>query len=98
MRWILAIALCTCLSACGPISITQGAMSDDELKALFSKHRAGESTAYAVIKESLGTSSYLLTIHGYPDNGHVCRDLVAPYNSGASGSAIAGTYRCEPLR
>ena len=47
---------------------------------------------------TLGDVAYLATIHGYPNNLSVCKELIAPYNKDSSKSVIAGEYYCEELR
>jgi hypothetical protein len=48
-------------------------------------------------KRSLGTVTYFATVHGYPNNLAVCEEVLAPYNTDVSRSAISGEYFCEVL-
>ena len=63
----------------------------------FASKPEGKSMAYALKKESMGVTSWLATIHGYPDNATVCEELIKPYNSDPDLSVIEGRYFCQPI-
>lgn len=53
--------------------------------------------AFALVKDSLGGTAWLATIHGYPDNGSVCAELIEPYNRDPELSTVPGVYRCDEI-
>jgi len=69
----------------------------EELEGFFRQHKVDGNYAVALKKHSAG-ESYLVTVHGYPNNLAVCEQLIAPYNKGSESSVIPGTYYCEVLR
>ena len=99
MRAVLVIALALFIVGCNKLTITTGkSISDKELEQFFRKHQVDDNYAVALKKKSLDVTSYLATIHGYPNNLSVCSELIVPYNKDASLSTMPGTYFCEELR
>lgn len=99
MKNTLVIVLAVMIAGCNQVTITTGdSVSEAELEHFFRKHQVGRNHAVALKKNSLGSISYLATIHGYPNNHSVCAELIVPYNKNASLSTIPGTYFCEELR
>lgn len=74
-------------------------LTEDKLNEFFRNHTVSGKHVVAVKRYSpqLGTTSYLGTIHGYPNNLSVCEELIAPYNEDSSLSVIPGKYYCEVL-
>ena len=70
-------------------------LTEDKLDKFFRNHTVSGKYAVAIKKYSLGVTSYLGTIHGYPNNLSVCEELIAPYKEDASLSVIPGKYYCE---
>lgn len=79
-----------------------GDLTEEDLDAFFRKHTVSGKHVVAVKKlttiSGQSAVSYLSTIHGYPDNLGVCKELIAPYNEDPSLSVIPATYFCEVLR
>jgi hypothetical protein len=81
---------------------TGGNLTEEKLESYFRNHTVEGNHAVAIKRRftvpKIGTA-YLGTIHGYPDNLSVCKELVAPYNEDPSFSVIpGGSYFCEVLR
>lgn len=76
--------------------------TEEGLEAFFRQHTVNGN--YAVAAKARFTfpspgTAYLLTVHGYPNNLSVCKELIAPYNEDPNLSVIPGsTYYCEVLR
>ena len=98
MKRVLGIVLATLVVGCSTTITTGDSISASELEGFFAKHRVDGNVVAALKKRSIGVASYLATIHGYPNNLSVCRELIAPYNEDASLSVIGGEYYCEELR
>ena len=99
MRSIGLVCVSLLLAGCGNLSVTTGSsISSEELETFFRKHSIDGNPAVALKKSSLGTASYLATIHGYPNNLQVCESLIEPYNRDQAMSSVAGTYYCQALR
>ena len=99
MKYIVTIAIAVIITGCNQVTVTTGnSVSEEELETFFRKHRVGNNRAVALKKNSLGSISYLATIHGYTNNLSVCNEVIAPYNKDATLSTIPGTYFCEELR
>lgn len=82
-----------------PFSV--GDLTEDKLDEFFRSHTVSGKPAVAIKKyltSPQSDSSYLGTIHGYPDNLSVCEELIAPYNEDPSLSIIPGKFYCEILR
>jgi len=98
MRVIQMMAIATLLMGCDQVTVTTGdSISSSDLESLFRKHKIDGNHAVALKKRSAGVS-YLVTIHGYPNNLSVCEELIAPYNEDLSLSVLSGEYFCEELR
>jgi hypothetical protein len=99
MKYLLLISFFAIMTGCLPQFDTFGdSISNEELEAFFKKHKVDGNYAVAIKKRSLGSVSYLTTIHGYPNNLSVCEDLITPYNKDESMSVVSGKYYCEELR
>ncbi|SMM98462.1 hypothetical protein SPONN_2403 [uncultured Candidatus Thioglobus sp.] len=99
MKKIVIIVSILLLSGCTDVSIVSGeSIESKELEDFFRKHKIDENYPVALKKHSLGGESYLVTIHGYPNNLSVCQQFIEPYNKGSETSMIAGTYFCSVLR
>jgi hypothetical protein len=97
MRRAILIAVYT--SATLLMGCDQGSdLSDADVEDFFQQHTVEGNHAVAMKKRSLGTTAYLATIHGYPNNLSVCEQVIAPFNEGASLSDVPGEYFCEELR
>jgi hypothetical protein len=69
---VLLVILVLVSAGCGPVTVTIGnSITDAELEQFFRQHKVDGNYAAALKKNSLGTS-YLATIHGYPNNLEVC--------------------------
>lgn len=66
------------------------------LAETYSRKPSDYSVAYKLMKRG-AANSWLATIHGYPDNGAVCEELIEPYNNDPSLSVMSGTYYCEAI-
>jgi hypothetical protein len=73
-------------------------ITNEQLEGFFRAHKVEGKSVVALKKRSLGVTSYLATIHGYPDNLSVCEEVAAPYDKDSSTSVISGEYYCEELR
>ena len=72
--------------------------SEVDLERYFKNHTVSGNRVAALKKRIIGNeTSYLATIHGYPNNLAVCEELIAPYNIDSSKSVLPGTYFCELL-
>lgn len=74
-----------------------GDLTEDKLDGFFRNHTVSGKHVVAVKRSNSFGTSYLLTIHGYPDNLSVCEEIIAPYNEDPSLSVIPGKYYCEVL-
>ena len=74
-----------------------GANAEQGLYRQLAKHPIGSSPAVMLKKRSMGGVSWLLTVHGYPNNLSVCQQLIAPYNVDRELSVIEGEYFCEEI-
>jgi hypothetical protein len=72
-------------------------LSENDVENFFRQHTVEGNHAVAMKKRSLGTVTYFATVHGYPNNLAVCEEVLAPYNTDVSRSAISGEYFCEVL-
>lgn len=103
MKKIIMVFAFLSLAGCEPIlSSGGGNLTEEELDGFFRKHTISGNHAAAIkLRFTIpqpGTS-YLGTIHGYPNNLAVCEELIAPYNEDPSLTTIPGsTYYCEVLR
>jgi len=76
MKNTLMIFLAVIIAGCNQVTITTGdSVSEAELEQFFRKHQVERTRAVAVKKNSLGSISYLATIHGYLNNLSVCKEL-----------------------
>ena len=98
MRILLIAGIILMLSGCEKVTITSGdSITEEKLESFFRKHKVGGNYPVAIKKHSIA-ESYLATIHGYPDNLSVCKQIIEPYNKDQKLSAIEGEYYCEVLR
>ncbi|MFH1440454.1 MAG: hypothetical protein ABIH18_00195 [Candidatus Omnitrophota bacterium] len=98
MRILLLISLILIFSGCQKITIINGdSITDKKLESFFRKHKINGNHPVALKKRSIA-ESYLATIHGYPDNLSVCKEIIEPYNKDQKLSTIEGEYYCEVLR
>lgn len=67
-----------------------------QLTKSYSRKPPEYSRAYRLMKRG-AADAWLATIHGYPDNGAVCAELIEPYNNDPSLSVMSGTYYCEAI-
>ena len=67
------------------------------LATVYREKPSGYSRAYAIMKKGMGDEDWLATVHGFPDNGAVCEELIKPYNNDPSLSVLPGSYRCKLL-
>ena len=96
---VAAIAAIGLLTACGQAKIAaNSAVTSTELESFFRHHTVNEHHAVALKKRSAAGDSYLLTVHGYPNNLTVCQKLIKPYNEDPQLSVMSGQYFCEELR
>ena len=72
-------------------------LSENDVENFFRQHTGEGNLAVARTKRSLGTGTYFATVHGYPNNLAGCEEVLAPYNTDVSRSAISGEYFCEVL-
>lgn len=82
------------------VSFPGNDLTEDKLDTFFRNHTVSGKHAVAIKKRltsSQSETSYLGTIHGYPNNLSVCEELIAPYNEDSSPSVVSGTYYCEVL-
>jgi hypothetical protein len=92
---VLAIAAISLVAGCTQAG---GNLSSTQLESYFRHHQVNGHYAVAVKKRSAAGESYLMTIHGYPNNLSVCEMLIKPYNENAKLSVLPGNYHCEVLR
>lgn len=97
MKTLIIGIILVALFGCQEKSFSHGdSLKAEELEQFFRKHKIDGNSAVALKKRSI-TESYLVTIHGYPNNFSVCEQLIEPYNKIASKSAVGGNYYCEVL-
>jgi hypothetical protein len=92
---VLVVGLAT---GCAGGTTLGDSVTEDQLEAFFRAHKVEGNHVAAIKKRSAGVSSYLATIHGYPNNISVCEEIVAPLNKDDSTSVVPGQYYCEELR
>ncbi|MDD4295184.1 MAG: hypothetical protein PHP69_06715 [Candidatus Omnitrophica bacterium] len=92
MKRLLVLSVILIITGCGKTIVTE-----EKLESFFRKHKVGSDYPVALKKRSIA-ESYLATIHGYPDNLSVCRQVIEPYNKDTKLSAVEGGYYCEVLR
>ena len=98
MRILLIAGIILMPSGCEKITITSGdSITTEKLENFFRKHKVDGNYPVALKKRSIA-ESYLATIHGYPDNLSVCKQIIEPYNKDPKLSTIEGDYYCEVLR
>jgi len=96
---VTAIAATGLLTACGQAKIAaSSAITSEELESFFRHHVVNDHHAAALKKHSAAGDSYLLTVHGFPNNFAVCQKLIEPYNEDPQLSVVPGQYFCEELR
>ena len=96
---VATIAVIGLLTACGQAKIAaSSAVTPAELESFFRHHMVNDHYAVALKKRSSAGDSYLLTVHGYPNNLAVCQKLIKPYNEDPQLSVMPGQYFCEELR
>lgn len=99
LAFVATIAVIGLLTACEQTKIAASSVvTPAELESLFRHHTVNGHYAVALKKRSAAGDSYLLTVHGYPDNLAVCQKLVKPYNEDPQLSVLPGQYFCEELR
>jgi len=91
MKYFLILSIALLLSGCGKT------LTEEELESFFRKHKIEGSYPVALKKRSVA-DAYLATIHGYPDNLSVCKEIIEPYNKNQELSTVEGEYYCEVLR
>lgn len=95
---------CTLVVALGAVALVTGCsqassnITSAGLESFFRHHQVNGNYAVAVKKRSAAGESYLMTIHGYPNNLSVCKMLIKPYNRDSKLSTIPGHYHCEVLK
>lgn len=97
--WIGLAVLSASIAGCSdqqPIE-TERVGFYNKLEAAYKSKPSRWSRAYALMKESPTGEDWLLTVHGLPDNKAVCDEIVEPYNSDPSLSAMSGTYICVEI-
>lgn len=98
MRILIIVSLLFIFSGCQEVTITKGdTITDKKLESFFRKHKIDGNYPVALKKRSI-EESYLATIHGYPDNLSVCKQIAEPYNKNKNLSTLEGEYYCEVLR
>ena len=99
MKLVHMLIGATLLMGCDQVTVTTGdSIASSDVEDFFRKHKVDGDHVVALKKRSLGSVSYLATIHGFPNNRSACEEVIAPYNKDASLSVIPGEYFCEELR
>lgn len=101
MKNLVGLSLTVCvLVSCNSSSTVDTAETYEEyesaLRSAYSRKPAETDDAVALMKDGVVTS-WLATIHGYPNNREVCEELIDPYNADPSLSEMGGRYYCEPI-
>ncbi|MBG56805.1 MAG: hypothetical protein CMK46_00770 [Porticoccus sp.] len=81
------------------IGITASVFAADasDVQTFFASNKVGNSPDFAFVKNGVAGPDHLITIHGYRNDGAVCRTLAEEYNSGESSSVLPGEYKCVQL-
>jgi len=79
------------------ITVSVFAADASDVQAFFVSNKVGNSPDFAFVKDGVAGPDHLITIHGYGNDGAVCRTLAEEYNSGESPSVMPGEYKCVQL-
>lgn len=99
MKLTLLAALVATLAACSAPHSDESDIEEKEaqIEAFFGSLESSTARPVALKKNSIGVTSYLLTVHGYGDNLGVCNELIAMHQASGKGSVIEGDYYCQPI-
>ncbi|HBX60953.1 MULTISPECIES: hypothetical protein [unclassified Methylophaga] len=79
------------------VTVSVFAADASDVQTFFASNKVGNSPDFAFVKDGVAGPDHLITIHGYGNDGAVCRTLVEEYNSDESSSVIPGEYKCVQL-
>ncbi len=93
MRIMFLVCLVATVSAC---SQDRGD-NERQLREFLKSHPVATGAPVALMKRNAAGDAWLVTVQGYADNMGTCTQLIEPYNSDPSLSALPGTYYCDPI-